>query len=207
MTELSSNVPAAVCRCLCHLQGTARLYLKEGHDVFCDSSHLKALLCYIQRMSAQLCYASCGQPTQEPLPSLLTFPVLLLSKYGQQGHCETLQSRSQCTKLLKCHMCTLASSGINGTEECMEDRLSMQVRLRTCRSVLPRSRGITRGRSFHLMAVSPGSRCCEQVIQSELESGVGHDLYEGHTQPRVQAPDALSAEYTSGCIQHAIVYL
>ena len=57
------------------------------------------------------------------------------------------------------------------------------------------------------MAVSPGSRCCEQVIQPELESGVGHDLYEGHTQPRVQAPDALPAEHTSGCIQHSIVYL
>ena len=57
------------------------------------------------------------------------------------------------------------------------------------------------------MAVSPGSCCCEQVIQAKLESGIGHNLYEGYTQPRVQAPDALLVEYTSGCIQHSIVYL
>ena len=69
----------------CHLQETARHYLKEGHGIICtsqDSRHLKALLRYIQRMSAQLCYASCGQPTQEPLPSLLTFLALLLDSVG-----------------------------------------------------------------------------------------------------------------------------
>ena len=58
-------------------------------------------------------------------------------------------------------------------------------RVRTCKSMLSSSRGIRRGGSLHLMVVGPGSRCREQVIQPELKSSVGHDLYEGHTQPRV----------------------